>query len=110
MIRWFLALGVLSGFLAAASLAHADELSGTWAAKGPTMAVMIQFVAAEGGNLSGRYEQVVLQSDGTLARLDAAITGATDGHTAVLTIKPAAAFSGEFVASSQISIKKTNSL
>jgi hypothetical protein len=63
---------------------------------------MIQIVATDRGNLAGRYEQVVLQTDGTLARMDAAITGSSDGHTLVLSIKPAEWLSGSFIASGTV--------
>lgn len=100
MIRPFLGVGVLVAVLAALSpAASADDLSGTWVAKGPQIAVLIQIVATDGGNLSGRYEQVVLQADGSLARMDATVTGSTDGHTIVLTIKPAEWLAGSFIAS-----------
>jgi hypothetical protein len=94
---------MLAASLATASSALANDLSGTWVAKGAALAVMIQIVETDGGNVTGRYAQVALQSDGKLTQMDAAITGATDGQTAILTIKPAELFSGSVVASGTVS-------
>ena len=73
----------------AASPAYADGISGTYVGKGSNSAFMVQVVETTGGQLTGRYEQTVLKPDGKLERMTVSITGASDGQTVVVTIKPA---------------------
>src|SRR5258708_15896804 len=80
-------LFILCGLFAAVP-AWAD-MSGTYVGKGPGLAVMIQIVETSGGNFTGRYEQVVVQADGTIEDTNATITGARNGKTVVATIKTA---------------------
>ena len=56
--------------------------------KAPDIAFLVQMVETAGGRLTGRYEQTVLEPSGQLKQLIASITGASDGHTVVVTIKP----------------------
>ena len=79
--------------------AEADELSGTFVGAGSDGAYLIQMVRSADGTLTGRYEQLVVQTTGQLNDTDAAITGASDGRTVVITIKPNTLFSGSFSAS-----------
>ena len=74
--------------LLAATPAYADGISGTYVGKGSNSAFMIEIVETAGGQLMGRYEQTVLQSSGKLDQMIASITGASDGQTIVVTIKP----------------------
>ena len=80
--QWFVA-GLL-----AATPAYADGISGTYVGKGSNSAFLVEIVETAGGQLTGRYEQTVLQSSGKLDQMIASITGASDGQTIVVTIKP----------------------
>ena len=84
---WVFCRWVIFGLLAASS-ANAGNISGTYVGTGSNSAFLVQIVEATGGQLTGRYEQTVLRSDGTLDRATETITGASDGHTIVVTIKP----------------------
>jgi hypothetical protein len=82
--------------------ALADGMSGTYVGKGDNSAFLIQIVQTGNGPLTGRYEQVVLQPDGKLDDMNAAITGATDGQTIVITITPTYLLAGSFPVSGTI--------
>jgi hypothetical protein len=86
------------GLLALIIPAGADGISGTYVGAGSNSAFLLQVVEATGGQLTGRYEQTVL-SDGKLNSMNASISGASDGRTVVLTIKPTELFSGSIIAS-----------
>jgi len=60
---------------------------------------LLQVVQTADGQLTGRYEQVVLQNGGKVARMVASVTGASDGHTIVVNIKPTELLSGSITAS-----------
>jgi hypothetical protein len=75
-------------WLAVGAPALADGLTGTYVAKGPTGAVLIQIVETKGGGLTGRYEHVVLLPTGELSRMNASITGASDGYTVSAVFRP----------------------
>src|SRR5262249_31543369 len=83
----FLQLVTLLGVVASPFPAYAEETSGTYVGKDAKTAVLLQVVRTPDSQLRGRYEQIVLQPDGKLARLSAAVTGASDGRTVVVTIK-----------------------
>jgi hypothetical protein len=83
---WVLRLLLVWG-LAAASPAYADGISGTYVGIEANGAFLVQIVETTGGQLTGRYEQTSLQPSGKLEQLIASITGASDGHTVVVTIK-----------------------
>lgn len=68
--------------------AHSADLSGTYVAKVLNAAVLLQVVESSDHHLTGRYEQVVLQPNGTLSDTNAGVSGAADAGTVVLTIKP----------------------
>jgi hypothetical protein len=80
--------GLILCGLTVAGPARAD-MSGTYVGKGPNIAVLVQFVETSGGNLTGRYEQVVLQTDGKVEDMNATIAGARNGETVVATLKTA---------------------
>jgi hypothetical protein len=63
------------------------DLSGTYVASGPNIAVLLQIVETNGQNLTGRYEQVVLQN-GKIDDMNATLTGAVNGDVVVATLKP----------------------
>ncbi len=48
----------------------------------------MQIVETAGGQLTGRYEQTVLDPSGKLNQIIAPVTGASDGGIVVVTIKP----------------------
>jgi hypothetical protein len=81
--------------------AHAEGISGTYVGKGPNNAVLLQLVET-GGQLTGRYEYVVLGPGGKIERRNAAVTGASDARTVVVTIRPTELLSGGITASGTI--------
>ncbi|MGD0401174.1 MAG: hypothetical protein ABSC04_19975 [Syntrophobacteraceae bacterium] len=83
-VRWL----ILCGLMIAGSLALANDISGIYVGRGSNIAVLIQIVQTNDRQLTGRYEQVSLQPNGKLDDLNATITGATNGQTVVVTIKP----------------------
>ncbi len=82
--------------------ALANDISGTYVGKGDNSVFLIQIVQTNDGNLTGRYEQVVLQPDGKLHDMNATITGATNGQTVVVTIKPSEFLAGNIATSGTI--------
>ena len=74
--------------------AHSESISGTYVGKGNGSAFLIQLVQTSDGHLTGRYSQISLQPNGKLAETNAAITGASDGHTIALQIKPTEILAG----------------
>ena len=93
---------ILCGLIAPGAPASAGGISGTYVGKDSNAAVLIQLVETAGGQLTGHYERFVLQPDGKLYDVNAAITGAADGQTVVVTIKPSEFFSGSLAASGTI--------
>lgn len=85
--------------LVSAIPAYADGISGTYVAKGSNSAFLVQIVETAGGQLTGRYEQTVMEPGGTVKQSVASITGASDGHTVVVTIKPTEILSQSITAS-----------
>jgi hypothetical protein len=79
--------------------ACADTLSGTYVGGAANGAVLIQLVDNNAGQLTGRYEQMVLGDTGKMDRRSASIVGASDGHTVVLTIKAIEPLSANLIAS-----------
>jgi hypothetical protein len=88
--------------LVLAGPAHAGGISGTYVGNGSNSAFFVQIVETAGGQLTGRYEQTVLTPDGKLNQLIASITGASDGQTVVVTIKPTELLSGGIAASGTV--------
>ena len=82
VLRQWLALCLL-----AASPAYAGGVSGTYVGQVSNGVSLLQIVETAGGQLTGRYEQTLLQAGGKLDQLSASITGAVDGQTVVVTIK-----------------------
>ena len=66
----------------------ADGISGPYVGSGSNSAFLVEIVETAGGQLTGRYEQTALQPDGKIDQKTASITGASDGQTIVVTIKP----------------------
>jgi hypothetical protein len=81
-------IALVCALLAEPSDVFATDASGTYVETETGVAVQIQIVETSDGRVTGRYEQVSLGSDGKVTDDDAAITGATDGHTIAITIKP----------------------
>jgi len=65
--------------------------------------MFVQLVETGAGQVSGRYEQVVLQADGKISDLNAGVTGAVSGDTIVIAIKPNGWLTEAFTASGTIS-------
>jgi hypothetical protein len=78
----------LVAVLLATTPAYADGISGTYVGKGNYSAFLVQIVETAGGQLTGRYEQTVIGAHGKFDQMIASITGASDGQTVVVTIKP----------------------
>jgi hypothetical protein len=84
-------LCLLLSFLAGVP-AYAEEISGTYVGQGSGTAFLFQLVETAGRQLSGRFEQTVLEPSGKLAQSGAPITGASDGHTVAITVWPGGLF------------------
>jgi hypothetical protein len=85
---------IVCGALAAAMPACAEGISGTYVGKGANGAFLVQIVQTSDGHLTGRYAQVLLQGGSKLEEMNASITGASDGHTVALMIKPTEVLAG----------------
>jgi hypothetical protein len=97
--RW---VATVVGLIAAAP-AYADDISGTYVGIGANSAFLIQVVQTAGGQITGRYEQSVLEpSSGKLEQTAFSLTGASDGQTIVVTMKGAQLLSGSITASGTI--------
>ena len=96
-----LQVGIL-GLMAWTGIAFASGLSGTYVAETAISAFLVQIVETGNGQLTGRYEQFVLNSDGKTEDMSAPLTGAVNGQTVVVTIKPSGFFGGEIAASGEI--------
>jgi len=86
---------LVCGLVMPITSASAEGLSGTYVGKAGNGAFLLQLVETGDGHLTGRYEQVLLQPSGE-------ITGAVDGQTVVVTIKPSEFLSGTIAASGTI--------
>lgn len=92
-------------YLAVASVAaivsptFAAGISGTYVGSSPDGAFLVEVVETNDGQLTGRYEQVLLQSSGKLADTNAALSGAANNGTVVITIKPTEFLSGSITIS-----------
>lgn len=95
---WILLFGLVTPIVPAS----ATGLSGTYVGKSNNDAFLVQIVEAPDGQLTGRYEQVVLQPTGEIDDMNASITGASDGQTVVVTIKPSVLLSSSMAASGTI--------
>ncbi|MGD0186221.1 MAG: hypothetical protein ABSC25_13355 [Roseiarcus sp.] len=86
---------IAAGLAVALSLAGCAKptATGSYSKTNPNVALLIDLVEAEHGNLSGRMELVTLMADGSVQDRTAAVEGQADGEHLSLTIKP-----GEFLA------------
>ena len=96
---WWIFLCGLAMPIASAS---AEDISGTYIGKASNGAFLVQLVETGDGHLTGRYEQVLLQPGGKIDDMNAVVTGAVDGQTVVVTIKPSEFLSGTIAASGTI--------
>jgi hypothetical protein len=74
--------------LVVAAPAYADGISGTYVEKASDGAVLVQVVQTSDGHLTGRLEMIALRPSGELVDMNALITGASDGHTLVISVQP----------------------
>jgi hypothetical protein len=89
--------------LVAAGPACADDISGTYVGSGAKGAFLIQIVETAGGQLTGRYEQTLLEpSGGKLDQTTFSMTGASNKQTIVVTLKGTQLLSGSITASGTI--------
>lgn len=88
--------------LLSATAAYAGNASGSYIGRGQNAAFMIQLVEGERGNLTGRYVQVRLSSQGAVEETNSSVTGVVDGQTVVVTIKPTELLAGSFTASGKL--------
>jgi hypothetical protein len=79
--------------------AAAASISGTYVGTFSDTAILIQVVQTNDGNLTGRWELTALQRSGKLETINAPFTGASDGNTVVITLKPAAPLAGSLTLS-----------
>lgn len=77
--------GAVFGALSACSL---GSPSGVYVAKNSSSAALLQIVRSEGGHLNGRFEEVGLESDGSVKDLGADVTGVIDGQNIVISAAP----------------------
>jgi hypothetical protein len=82
--------------------AAADDISGAYVGKGSNSAFLVQIVETKDGQLTGRYEEVVLQPTGKIDDNNAIVAGAVSGQTVVVTIKATEFLGGSIVASGAI--------
>jgi hypothetical protein len=78
-------------------------ISGTYVGSGADIAVLLQLVESNGGQLSGRYEQQKLVSGNRIEQLNASVSGTSDGQTIVLQVRPTEVLAGTYVLSGTIS-------
>jgi hypothetical protein len=88
---WICCIGLL-----AIDPARAQGISGTYVGRATNGAFLLQIVQTIDGRLTGRYSQTILRADGRLEELNASVSGASDGHTVALTMRPAEFLSGEW--------------
>jgi hypothetical protein len=91
---------VIATTLALCCPALADSgISGTYVARVGNGAIFIELVETDNGRLTGRYEQMVLQPNGALSNMNASVTGAVNGTSVVVNIKPNGILTEAFTAS-----------
>lgn len=78
-------------------------VSGTYVGSGPGIAVLLQLVETNGGQLSGRYEQQKVIAGNRIEQLNAAVSGTSDGQTVVLQVRPTEVLASAYVLSGMIS-------
>jgi hypothetical protein len=93
---------LIIAFVAVISSPAWANISGTYVGSGPDIAVLLQVVETNGGQLSGRYEQQKIAGN-KLERLNASVSGTSDGQTVVLQVHPTEVLAGTYVLSGTIS-------
>ena len=79
-----------------------NSASGTYVGKASNGAYLVQIVQTDGGHLSGRYEELVLQPEGKVRDLNAGLTGEINDQTIVLTMKPNELLAGSITLSGSL--------
>jgi len=97
-----LRIWIFAALLGISCSANAASLSGTYVGTGADIAGMLQLVEANGGQLSGRYEQLKIIGN-RLEQLNASVTGTSDGRTIVLQVRPTEVLAGTYVLSGTVS-------
>jgi len=64
------------------------DVSGTYLASDPDMAMMLQLAESSDDRISGQLSFITIDSDGHVESKTAAITGAADGSAIKLTVQP----------------------
>lgn len=100
-MRWIIGSLIATGIFASTG-ADAGSASGSYVGDGHNAAFMVQLVEGDSGKLTGRYVQVRLTPSGTVEESNSAVTGAVDGQTVVVTIKPTELLSGSITASGKL--------
>jgi hypothetical protein len=77
------AVGILLPLMACSKV----DLSGTYLASDPNMAMMLQLEEAPDNRISGRLSFLTLDSGGRIESATAAVTGAADGSALTLTVQ-----------------------
>ncbi len=93
---------VLFALMSFGGQAAAENISGTYVGKSSNSAFLVQVVETKDGQLTGRYEEVILQPTGKIDDNNAIIAGAVNGRTVVVTIKATEFLVGGIVASGTI--------
>lgn len=88
--------------LAAAGVACAANISGTYVGLYSNAAESLQIVEQPDGSILGHFEQVIFSSEGTKTTMNAGVSGAVSGNTLVLTLKPAEFMGGAIPLSGSI--------
>jgi hypothetical protein len=94
---------MIAAFVLSLSASAEASISGTYVGSGPDIAVLLQLVETNGGQLSGRYEQQKVVSGNRIEPLNASVSGTSDGKTVVLQIRPTEVLSSTYVLSGTIS-------
>ncbi len=87
-LRCFVFSFVVATGVALSSPASAENISGTYVGSSSNGAFLVEIVQIDGGQLTGRYRQVLLKPSGQIADTNAALSGAIDNGMVVITIEP----------------------
>src|SRR6266481_9487753 len=98
MIRW----GAGLAFLLIAWSATAASISGTYVGTVPNSTALVQLVQTNDRQVTGRWEITNLQPSGKLETNSFLVTGASDGTTVVLSLKPSALLSDSLTLSGTV--------
>jgi hypothetical protein len=94
---------LIVAFVVVLSSPAGATISGTYVGSGPDIAVLMQLVETNGGQLSGRYEQQKVIIGNKIEQLNASVSGTSDGQTVVLQIRPTEVLASAYVLSGTIS-------